>query len=65
MDKLKTCPFCGERVTIYYSSATKGYFFMHRNGDGECVILTPSTIAGKYKSLAETYEAWNRRAKHE
>lgn len=62
MEELKPCPFCGERVTIYYSSAKKGFFFMHRR-NGECILLTPSPIVGKYKSLAEAYEAWNRRGK--
>ena len=65
MDKLKPCPFCGDSVTIYYSSLTNGYYFMHQHKQGaakDCILLTPSTIIGKHKSLADAYEAWNRRA---
>lgn len=63
MDELKPCPFCGRSVTIYYSSATNGYYFMHQSGDDGCILLTPSTIVGKHKNLTEAYKAWNRRAK--
>lgn len=65
MEKLLPCPFCGRSVIVYYSSATNGYFFMHRDGNGGCILLTPSTIVGKYKSLTEAYNAWNRRPSHE
>lgn len=65
MDELKPCPFCGRSVTVYYSSATNGYYFVHRSGDRGCILLTPSTIVGKYKNLTEAYNAWNRRPSHE
>lgn len=60
--ELKPCPFCGGAVTIYYSSATNGYFFMHKEKDSSCILLTPSTICGKHKCLKDAYDAWNRRA---
>ena len=66
-ERLKPCPFCGGDVTIYCSSATNGYYFMHNNKQGKaknCILLTPSTICGKYKSLKDAYEAWNRRGEN-
>lgn len=65
MAELKPCPFCGDDVTVYYSSATNGYYFMHRHKQGQakdCILLTPSTICGRHKCLKDAYDAWNRRA---
>lgn len=63
MAELKPCPFCGGDVTIYYSSMTKGFYFMHNKRDKPCILLTPSTILGKNECLQDAYDAWNRRCK--
>lgn len=65
MSELKPCPFCGGEVNIYYSSATKAFYFIHTDKQGvskNCILITPALIFGNYKSLKEAYEAWNRRA---
>lgn len=65
MAELKPCPFCGDDVMIYYSSATNGYYFMHNHKQGKaksCILLTPAMICGECKSLSDAYAAWNRRA---
>lgn len=66
--ELKPCPFCGEDVMVYYSSTTNGYFFTHKNKQGEeknCILLTPAIIRGRHRCLKDAYDAWNRRANNE
>lgn len=65
MQELKPCPFCGDEVLIYYSSATRGFYFNHRHKQGaanDCILLTPAIILGDFKCLQDAYDAWNRRA---
>ena len=58
MDELAVCPFCGRGIEIYGSN--RGIFWIHKNGDSGCIMLTPSLIRGA-KSLQEGRERWNRR----
>ena len=64
-EKLKPCPFCGGPVNVYYSSATKAFFWIHTDRQGkskDCIETTPDIMHGKYESINEAYTAWNRRA---
>ena len=65
MSELKPCPFCGKPVNIYYSSATHGYYAVHSDEqNSDCIVLMPLGINHHriLLSLADAYEAWNRRA---
>ena len=68
MTNLKPCPFCGKRVIVYYSSATKGYYAVHEDEqNSECIILMPLLINGHnlFVCLSDAIEAWNRRINDE
>ena len=59
-EKLKPCPFCGGAVNIYYSSATNGYYVIHKDSKSNCIMIAPMLIRGRYKLLKEAYSAWNK-----
>lgn len=64
MVELKPCPFCGGPVNVYYSSATKAFFWIHTDKQGkskDCFEITPAVMFGKYANLNEAYSAWNGR----
>lgn len=68
MADLKPCPFCGYPVNIFYSSATKGYYAVHLDEQhSDCIVSMPLEIDHHriLLSLADAYEAWNRRASDE
>lgn len=65
MSELKPCPFCGKPVTIYYSSATKGFFAVHQDEkNSDCILLMPIGIDHNrvLTCLSDAYSAWNRRS---
>lgn len=65
MVALKPCPFCGKPVTVYYSSATKGYYVVHLDEQkSNCMLSMPLSINHNrlLLSLSDAYNAWNRRA---
>lgn len=63
--ELKPCPFCGQPVTIYYSSAGGGYYAVHKDEkNSECFVLMPLLIDHLriIRNIDEAYEVWNGRA---
>lgn len=66
--ELKPCPFCGKPVSIYYSSATEGYYAVHKDEqNSDCLLLMPIEINHNriFYDLADAYAAWNRRGNYE
>ena len=63
MNKLESCPFCGGKVRLTYSSNDNMFNFWHsENGPITCFAAEPIQFDGyRVKSLKEAAEAWNRR----
>lgn len=61
MAELKTCPFCGGKVSMVYNSFDKAFKFYHVNAEYSltCPIIEPIMIDAV--SLADAAECWNRR----
>lgn len=64
-EEIKSCPFCGRKVIIYYSSTTNAFYALHydEQQDADCILITPMIIRGKFTTLKQAREAWNRRVK--
>ena len=59
MSDLRSCPFCGDEVTISYQSENNVFAVWHKNKS--CEFLEPLYIDGKYaKSLLDAQRIWNR-----
>ena len=69
MEKLKSCPFCGGEVYIYYSSRDNSFYAVHKQMKPNCILLTPMIISRsqfelgveKLDCLADAERLWNRR----
>ena len=60
--ELKTCPFCGGKVSLTYSSANNTFNFWHTDVYS-CAAKDPIEFDGDMvKSLEEASDAWNRRS---
>lgn len=59
MTELLKCPFCGEPVTMRYSSLAKQFIVEHKVFNRFCIM---TDIKFKEASLASATKAWNRRA---
>ena len=64
-EKLKPCPFCGEKLEItanayssYYSGPVWKHWNWYRVQCPQCEVQTT-----EYPTVEEAIEAWNRRAK--
>lgn len=63
IDRMKSCPFCGQPVAIGYSKQTQMFTVIHVKYNGEC----PMQYGVEYKSdgvinFSEAVDKWNRRA---
>lgn len=58
---LKSCPFCGENVTLVSTSRTKEFIFSHK-GLRNCPFYEFKMSWDVAKSLREAKDLWNRRA---
>jgi hypothetical protein len=58
-EELKACPFCGQPMTIKYSSFKKLFIVEHKVFNRFCIT---NKITFEEESLAFAIKAWNRRA---
>lgn len=57
---LERCPFCGDHVSLSYSSYAHEYRVWHIHNN--CMISDPFIIKGEHaKSLKEAAKIWNKR----
>ena len=61
MDKLKSCPFCGDKYIQAYMS-NNYYDIGYRIGCNTLGCICLHTKSNVYKTKEEAIEAWNRRA---
>lgn len=63
IDRMRGCPWCGQKVCISYSKSTERFTVQHVKYNGEC----PMQYGVEFKSdgvinFYEAVEKWNRRA---